>query len=685
MLEAAGYRDFPFYGSRRGYIANVPCAFDIETSSFYSNGRKRGIMYIWMLGINGQTMVGRTWKEFEDVIAQISEILQLNDNRRLLIGVHNLAYEFQFMRKHFNFTKVFAVKERAPVYAITDSGIEFRCTLILSGYKLATIGTDILRKYKVEKLVGDLDYELIRNRETVMTDTELDYCLNDVKVVMAYLQEKIEADGNITRLQLTKTGYVRKYCRDACMYNGSHKKSTWKYLEYAKKMRNLTIDGAQEYRMLKRAFQGGFTHAQFGMADTVHENVKSQDFTSSYPAVMCMEKFPCSRGEWHTVDGEEDFRRSMKSYCCIFNIRFDGICARADAPDHPLSRSKCWQCKGRLMEDNGRIMYADEVSTTITEIDFAVLEKFYTWEHIEVGRMLRYRRQYLPREFVLAILKLYENKTILKGVEGREEEYMNSKEMLNSSYGMAVMDPCRPENVYEDDKWLPPAPPALDEALTKYNEDQRRFLFYPWGVYVTAYARRNLFTAIWELGPDYIYADTDSVKYVNYEAHNDYFMWYNDNVRKKLEKAMSFQKIPFEMCIPKTVKGKEKLLGAWDDEGVYSKFKTLGAKRYMTEKDSKLSITVSGVNKDFAVPYLLKTYEDPFEVFSNDLEFPEEATGKMTHSYLDEGCSGWVTDYQGHEAPYEELSFVHLEKCTYNLSMTDAYIRLLKGMVELPC
>ena len=61
-------------------------------------------------------------------------------------------------------------------------------------------------KYKIEKKVGDLDYSLLRHSNTHLTDTELGYCINDVKVVMAYIQEKIEHDGNIAKIPLTKTG-----------------------------------------------------------------------------------------------------------------------------------------------------------------------------------------------------------------------------------------------------------------------------------------------------------------------------------------------------------------------------------------------------------------------------------------------------------------------------------------------
>lgn len=199
---------------------------------------------------------------------------------------------------------------------------------------------------------------------------------------------------------------------------------------------------------------------------------------------------------------------------------------------------------------------------------------------------------------------------------------------------------------------------------------------------VTAYARRNLFSAIYSLGDDYIYSDTDSVKFVNIDRHKRFFDDYNTMVVTKLEKVMSYHRMPVESIKPKTIKGVEKPMGVFDYEGMYTRFKTLGAKRYMTEKDGELSITVSGVNKRYAVPYLLKRYKDPFKAFEDDLKIPADYTGKMTHTYIDEVQDGDMTDYQGNTAHYHELSSVHLEKCEYSLSLSDAYLDLLMGFKE---
>ena len=700
-------------GNSKGvYYYNVPCSFDIETTSFYRDeagcqysyeqlqklqgqtGKKIKLekvatMYVWQWGINGNVIVGRTWREFVDMMQTVVETLGLNEKRRLICYVHNLAYEFQFIRERFTWNKVFSIDLRKPIYAITNTFIEFRCSYLLSGYGLGKLGSQLL-KYKVEKKTGDLDYQLIRHSGTVLTDTEMGYCVNDVKVVMSYIQEKIEEVKGITNLPLTKTGFVRKYCRGNCLYLHDENGKRQQNYRYMDLMSELQISGLGEFNALQRAFAGGFTHANGYHTDHVMTNVSSYDFTSSYPYVMVAEQFPMSRGVKVNVKSQQQFEVYLSKYCCVFDIQFTDITCMLPQ-DNPISVSKCFQKDG-VVENNGRVMCAKSIALTITNVDYEVYKKFYKWKSAKIGDMYCYRRGYLPTEFVKSILGLYEKKTTLKGVKGMEVEYLNSKEMLNSCYGMSVTNPLRDEFTYTGEWDITQFDnEQLAELLFKYNTTKNRFLFYPWGIFVTAYARRNLFTAIIECGNDYIYSDTDSVTILNADSHKDYFNKYNNEVVEKLQRACKHHGISFDLCKPKTIKGVEKLLGVWDYEGTYERFKTLGAKRYMVQEKSALtvdgvdydySLTVSGVNKKCAIPYLVEKYGDAgiFEAFSNYLYLPPIACGKNIHTYIDFPQSGEVVDYNGEVGYFEELTTVHLEPTDYNLNLSVLYLNYLRGL-----
>lgn len=664
------------------HVINVPCAFDIETTSFYEGDVKRAIMYIWQFALNGYVFVGRTWQEFVDFLHRLEMILNIDDSNRLYVYVHNLSYEFQFMRKWLKWDNVFAVDSRTPIKALTSDGIEFRDSYILSGYKLEKVGEQ-LQKYKVKKLVGNLDYNVMRTSDTVLTSDELQYCVNDVLVVSAYIQEQIEMYGGITKIPLTNTGRVRDYCRNSCFYGiGAKSKKKNKITEqYRNLMRSLTLE-PQEYLLCKRAFMGGFTHASaFHVGRTV-ANVSSYDFTSSYPAVMLLNEFPMGKGFRIFISSWDDYKRLSQQYCLIFDMKLEGLRPKIFS-ENPLSYSKCWKhCPDtNIVQNNGRVVKADWVITSGTNVDLDIYMKFYQIDHLYITNCYAYVKHYLPKNFLLSILQLYKEKTELKNVEGKEVEYLHSKGMLNSCYGMMVTDIVKDEQIYNDGWDVEKA--DLNSSIEEYNNNKNRFLFFPQGIFVTAYARRNLFSAIANIKSDYLYADTDSVKIINRKKHLQYFTDYNNMIMLEIKQCCLVNGIDENLFMPKTKEGKTKIIGIWDYEGDYSLFKTLGAKRYIYVQNDKLHVTIAGVGKKPTQDYLMqkyKTWDKIFKAFDNNLQIPENYTGKLTHTYIDEGFDSDVLDFQGHLTHVHEKSYIHLEKTGFNLSMLDSFIKYILGV-----
>ncbi len=663
---------------RKKQFYNIPCAFDIETTSTYDeNGEKIAFMYIWVLNINGTSIIGRTWDEFEMCINTIHTKLFTNEERIFVIYVHNLAYEFAFIGRRFTWEKVFSIDTRKPIYARTCDGIEFRCSYLLSGYKLAKVAEN-LQTFKIKKLVGDLDYYKIRHSKTPISFKELRYVINDGRIVVAYIQEEINRNGNIAKIPLTKTGYVRLECRRNCFTTSHRERKGNKYRARIKKL-TLTLD---EYNVLKMAFAGGFTHANPFYTNKILHGVVSKDFTSSYPTVMVAEMFPMSPAEKLDDVSRETFDYSINHYCCIFIARFTNLHSKIMF-DNPISSSKCYELKNAVL-NNGRVVSADSFIIAITNIDYMVYKEFYTWDNMEVSTFYRYKADYLPTEFVDSILTFYEDKTKLKNVAGKESEYLHSKENVNSCYGMSVTDILRDVITFSEDELWGLSKIDRENEIERYNKNPQRFLFYPWGIFVTSYARRNLFTAILECGEDYIYADTDSVKILNYDKHAEYFKRYNENISKRLEIACKYHGFDVSRVKPKTVKGIEKPLGVWDDDGAYDVFKTLGAKRYMYLENNELHITLAGSNKKMTAEYLQKTYGKyyAFYKFDNDMCIPKSHSGRTSSCYIDYETKGEITDYLGNKGTYHELTSVHMEQTEYNLSITSAYINYFLKIQE---
>ena len=687
LKEIESRPNFEYAYSYKVHYLNIPCCFDIETSSFKEGVAKKAIMYIWTFNINGTTFIGRTWKEFVDLLDLIAEEFQLiKFNKRMIIYVHNLEYEFQFMRKWLKWYDIFADSKRSPLYALTENGFEFRCSYRLSGCSLAKLGKD-LTKYKSEKMVGDLDYSLLRHSETMMTESELRYCTQDTKTVVCYIQECIEKEGNIAKLPYTKTGYVRRYCMRACYTpNDKDPVSRLKAIKYRDLIHSLTLTYDQ-YLMCKRAFQGGFTHANVHHVDTTINNVTSLDIASDYPYCMLSSYFPMSSPIEKKVKTKEMFLHCLENYCCLFDIEFKNIRPKVSF-ENIISLSRCTHVEGYTV-NNGRIIQAKVLRTTITELDFLSISNFYSWDDIAIGKFYIFYKGYLPTRFTQAILDLYKNKTTLKGIPEKLEDYMLAKAMLNSAYGMCVTDIVREQLEYSQEKssdgWVEEADTEVSQ-LTRYNESCSRFLYYPWGVWVTAHARHNLFKTIYEFGNDYVYSDTDSIKAINFEKHKDYIDKYNQDVREKLMKAAEFHGIPFSEYEPKTIKGIPKLVGVWENEGTYAKFRTLGAKRYICQKEGEeVEFTVAGIKKDSLKEYMYKHFgeENIFDNFTRNLDIPAEFTGKLTHTYIDQEWEGDIIDYMGKPYHYHELSSIHLEPAPFKLSIIDEFWAYIEGVRQI--
>ena len=687
VLDHLGELPTCWKGKKHYY--DIPASFDIETTNYVENGVKKACMYTWSFCICGWCVTGRTWEEWLECLDILHRRLDTNDQKILIIYVHNLDFEFQWMRKWLEWESVFALDQRRPCYARTKTGIEFRCSYILSGASLEYVGNN-LQKYKIRKLVGSLDYSLPRHSGTFLTEEERSYSINDVRVVCAYIQEKIEHDGSLASVQLTKTGYVRKYIRDVCMPRGKRGRRSRDTLNYMSLMRSLKIQ-PPEYLIQRDAFAGGYTHAAPAHVMQHLYKVRSKDLTSAYPSAMIAFRYPMSSGQRIKIESAEHFRKMLTRYCCIFRLRLKGVAIREGVPDCPISASKCQRIDPEAVINNGRVAFADYLEIAITEVDFNIFERYYTWDSMEVGEFWIYRRGYLPKPIIEAVLHFYENKTQYKDVPEKAVEYALSKELLNSTYGCICTDILRDEQVYGDE-WEDPVPPDLDEALKRYNNSRKRFLFYPWAVYVTAYVRMIiLMKAMLPLGDDQVYSDTDSVKYLNAERHEKIFEDYNEWITMMINKALDYHRIPRSRACPVTSKGKPKPLGVFDDEGDYDEFKTLGAKRYMVKKPGALkvgdrvfdiSITVSGVNKRSAVPWMIDSGLDPFEMFNNGLEIPAEHSGKLTHFYIDNEVQGVLTDYLGEPRRIYERSCVHLAPAEYCMSISVAYLKYLKGFRE---
>ena len=646
-------RDTPCQKRRRGNqgkrenkrkYKDLFCAFDIESTN--DQELQQAYMYIWQCQIEEYTIIGREWSEWLTFCERVC--LQLQEDEYIMIYVHNLSYEFSFLKGVYGFTpeEVFCIQPRKVLKCEMMGHIEYRCSYLLTNMNLATFTKKMGVK---EKLSGaDYDYSKIRYPWTELTALEMEYCITDVVSLVQALKVyfKIEND-NFYTIPLTSTGFVRRDVKEAMRHFNRGE------------LKNMLPD-FDIYTLLKQAFRGGNTHANRYYAEEILEDVSSYDRVSSYPDVQINELFPMSA--WIREDDINIERACRKIFkqkrACLMRISFKNIRLRDPMDGCPyIPKHKCRNLTHHY-NDNGRILWADYLEISLTDIDFRIILDQYIFDAAAIHDFYHCRYGRLPKSLRDVISKYYQDKTELKNVSGQELYYMMSKAKLNSIYGMSVQDICKRNILYENDQF------KFDQELSDldlYNKTiQKAFICYAWGVWTTARAREQLQIAINMTGDNFVYCDTDSVKFIN-DGTVD-FTKYNKSRKQDSIKNGG-------VATDRT--GKEYYLGLYDYEGTYKRFITMGAKKYAYEdSDGQLHITVAGCGKSKGAKELAE--RGGLEAFQEGFTF-YKAGG--TESVYNDIRDPFKVNIDGHSLLIS--SNVMIKESTYTLGVTGEYKRIL--------
>ena len=625
-------------------------AFDIETTRLQDI--EQSIMYVWQWQFGDEyTVVGRTWEQFEAFQRKLKAVLE---DYVLVVFVHNLSYEFQFLRGiyPFNQDEVFAIKSRKVLKCNMWDSFEFRCSYIHSNMNLDTYTKKMGVKHK--KLTGTFDYEKIRYPWTELSDEELAYCVHDVQGLVEAIEIEMEHDGdNLYTFPLTSTGYVRRDAKKAMA------QVNYRFVKEQ-------LPDYEIYKMLREAFRGGNTHANRYYTNYTLHNVHSADRSSSYPDVMCNCKFPIS--EFYRL-GDIGYDEVVKMIgkrqkACIMRVALTGLhLSRIDWGCPYLSISKCRHIENAL-EDNGRILSADYLETTVTDIDLKIILQEYSFTDIKFYDVATARYGYLPTQLIKTICQYYHYKTELKNVPGQELLYMKSKNKLNSLYGMCAQDPVKQSILFIENDFKEQNENEA-ELLLAYNK--KAFLAYQWGVWVTAWARYRLEEGI-QLAhgdvndpnaPQFVYCDTDSVKYL---GEIDLTKFNNERI-KDSKRSGAYATDP---------QGITHYMGVYEKEHDMCEFRTMGAKKYVFREtpDDKLVCTIAGVSKSLGG----KELEEHGGIKAFHEGFTFEKAGGLEAVYNDKPR---ITEAEADGRRFKITSNVSLRPSTYTLGLTADYKRLL--------
>ena len=619
--------------------------------------RPYAFMYHWQFCFEDEVVFGRTWEEFTTLLSSLERNLNLSLKNRLVVWVQALSFEWQFMRNFLEYEDGFFIEERAPAKIICKNGIEFRCSYLLSNMSLSKFCENEMgvTHYKLE---GEkYDYDKMRFPTTPLSEYELGYCYNDVRGLCECIKSRLQHD-TLASIPMTSTGYVRRELRT----NVNKNKRNRQYFL------NAQLD-SHLYNLCREAFRGGDTHANSERADQINVNAWGQDRKSAYPAeIVLYGGFPFSA--FAQMEVSYYLNHDMSEYALIMKVAFKNIRYNAKGKyccNMPyIALSKCNKFSARRIIDNGRVIFAEALECTVTNLDLDIIQKEYLFDDILVGEIWASKAAHMSKEIIDTTMDYFRAKTELDGLPDKKYEYMKSKNRLNSIFGCMVMkidqscvkwDPSK--KMYVDET------PSIEEVIAKFYKSRNNFLQYQQGLFITAAARYHLREMMWEVGKDCIYCDTDSIK-----GLGDHQKQFDDKNIALKEMALN------RGGYAEDRNGDIKYLGIWENETqdhLYDTFQTLGAKKYLYTQGEKVVSTIAGVNKKAGAKFFK---EHGIEAFKPDTVITD--SGHLTAYYNDDDIHKITIDHY----TFTTSSNVALVNNTYKIGVTEDYVDLLLKGIE---
>ena len=353
-------------------------------------------------------------------------------------------------------------------------------------------------------------------------------------------------------------------------------------------------------------------------------------------------------------------------------LRFHGIRLRNTFYGDPyISKDKSYDITGAQVF-TGRILKAEALTMCITDMDYRIIKDTYRWESVEVIACYKSRKGPLPQCIRDFIIEAYRFKTSLKGIPGELNEtlYNKSKNRINGIYGLMATNPIRQgiEYMCEDRDFHFDEHTTVEELFEKAQKSY--WLPYQFGIWTTANARFELYRCArlashgQERGfHDFVYCDTDSVKYI---GEVDFSEYNAEKIRLSTESG----------AFAVDAKGKTHYMGALENDGFYLDFKSVGPKKYAYIEETKtgareLHVTIAGVEKKKGAIELEK--RGSLEALRDGFVFRE--AGGLAARYND---FPEVTEIVKDGEKIEITANIYLYQSEYTVGTLEEYKRIIR-------
>ena len=643
--------------------------YDTESTTVLKDNGKPDFAFVYhcQIAINGYYIYFRDLSLLVKLLQVIAGKIkqQYTDKKgrtsHLIIWCANLAHEYAFFKRQLQaagITNLFAKSERQPLKIDVLEVIEFRECLGLFGHSLANLADNYTT---TKKLKGDLDYNLLRTRNTPLTAEEYRYCKNDVMILDELSEVAFRKFTDLgLKIPLTQTGILRQKCKKAI-----HRID----LEYKVNELLMPADEWTYTLFRKYMYAGGLSGTNPRYVGKKILKSKCADITSDYPAQMNHQLFPAGKLIEIQPDTIAQYKGKFKIMLMTCNMK--ARTAHAVFSKHKvlnIDNDNYFKGTGQARDVllcNGKIAIGYNICICINDIDFKALYDCYDITDIKMYRVWIFTQKAAAPAFLRKCMNDdYRLKQALKAAgQSKTLLYKETKAQVNSYYGMTAtrLYDC----LYSYDETVE----DIDDvgAELSYTEQRKRMWLSPYiGYWTTSYARSILMYFIARYPDLIIQYDTDSLYFLTDTDSTHEIHTTPERLQQLLDELQRYN-IRISLKNKRLFKGDEHFsdLGAWEiDEHDYTGFKGLGAKRYLKEEaDGTLSPVVAGMVKESFEKHCSKYHVDAFEVFRNDMTLDRVISEKLASQYYDGEMKQVIIDGKVKRVP-DHTAPRRLEKVT---------------------
>lgn len=431
-----------------------------------------------------------------------------NLRKKSSIYFHNLKFDGEFVINYLLHNGYEPVRDRKDLHyrsfttTISDQGQFYAVTILNDqGTQIALLDSlkklpfrvkEIAKAFQLDMMKGSIDYDAFRSIEHVLTDEEIEYIKDDIRIVAESL--KIQLDEGMTAMTVSKD----------CLQD---------YIETIggeTKFRNLfPVISRKMYESMKPAYGGGWTYVKKEIAGKVVGKGMTFDYNSMYPAVMDEELLPIGfpmyfKGKYKP---NKYYPLFIQKISCSFELRKDHL------PTIQIKGMDLFKSTEYLESSLG-----ETVKIYLTNVELELFFEHYEVDPADVEYLEGYMFQAKQGMFEKYITKhMYTKahskgalrllaKLKLNGLYGKFGSDINVTGKIpylkkDGSTGYRLKDKVSYIDKNGKERW------RTDPELTEYNEG----VYLPVAIFVTSYSRNKIIRAAQKVYDRFCYADTDSI------------------------------------------------------------------------------------------------------------------------------------------------------------------------------